>query len=67
MAPAEDGYLLPTILKPFTDVVRIGKIRAPTRTNKAKGLEIPAGEESDTDSDDEKLAARRDMMKELNV
>ena len=67
--PAEDGYLLPTILKPFTDVVRIEQDRKRLlERTKAKGLEIPAGEESDTDSDDEEAhVARRDMMKELKM
>ena len=67
--PAEDGYLLPTILKPFTDVVRIEQDRKRLlERTKAKGLEIPPGEESDTDSDDEEAhVARRDMMKELTM
>ena len=67
--PAEDGYLLPTILKPFTDVIRVeqDRKRLLERTKK-KGLLVPEGEESDTDSDDEEAhVARREMQKELTM
>ena len=73
--PATDGYLLPTILKPYTDVVRIEKDRL-AQIAKAKALAKqrgvayvkPEGEESDTDSDDEEAyQARRDILKELEM
>jgi hypothetical protein len=65
--PASDGYLLPTILKPFTDVARVEQDRAAVIAKaRKKGLHIPEEELSDTDSDDEEAhIARRDLEKQL--